>query len=703
MKDKSNIFSEIRSATRYLQLCLAVFSLAASNTILADFDVSGTIQFSSATYSANESDGQATITLTRIGGSFGGMSVEILVGSELDTATMADYSVTQSTEISWADGDIAPKTFTINLTADTLTEGDEILSLSLQPSINNQFTLIGTPEQATLNIQDAIVVAPTVRQLKSTSGNYQRGVQGDTLAAFVVTALDATGTPVAGESVTWEILPTNGGVLQQLTTVTGANGTSSNTLTLNTSERMIVRATVGSGPPVLLEQLLSLNRATANTGITSEATFVVNGGLADAPGLSKNQKSVAKTMDTACAALATLGTARTAEQDDLLATCTRLASEAPAVVAASLSLLAHEEITAQGRIILETAKLQSASIHRRLSDLRMGSRGLSLAGLKINIDGQALPSSLISTLFGDQAKGGSAGAESSSIASRWGTFVNASVVVGDKDSSGQESGFDYRSRGITAGVDYRLSDKLVLGSALGYASKSSDFKGNEGELEIDNWHLSAYGSYFTSQSFYLDGLVRLGRNNIDSQRQISLSGSPLQMGLGDTTGWEYAASLSGGYEFSQNALTLSPYGRLGYIKSSINSYAETASNPNGAGAGSVLSIDSQNVDSVTAVLGGQLTYAISARNNVYLLQLNGEWEHEFRDNSRAIAAQFVYDPTRTSFNIDSNSPDRNYFNLGLGVSAVFANGRSGYLRYESRLGQDDVRQYWVNAGIRLEL
>ncbi|MCF6210049.1 MAG: autotransporter outer membrane beta-barrel domain-containing protein [Gammaproteobacteria bacterium] len=390
-------------------------------------------------------------------------------------------------------------------------------------------------------------------------------------------------------------------------------------------------------------------------------------------------------------------------QGDLLATCRRLEVDDPGVVAANLDLLAHEEVSAQGRVVIETAKLQSASIHRRLTALRAGARGVSLSGLTINIDGQTLPESVVSALFGSGARGGSAGEEAQGIASRWGAFINANVIIGDRDKTDRGTGFDFRARGVTAGADYRISDALVVGSALGYASKDSDFKGDAGNLEMDSWHLAAYGSYYQSERFYLDGLLRLGRNNIDTDRRINLPGDPQQEGVGSTTGWEYAFSLSGGYEYSRNALTAGPYGRLGFIQTSIDGYTESASNPGGAGAGSILVIDDQDVDSITAVLGGQVTYAISARNAVYLLQINGEWEHEFTDNSRAIAAQFVYDPTRTSFDIRSDNPDRNYFNLGLGVTAVFANGRSGFLHYESRLGQDNVRQYWINGGIRIEL
>jgi len=544
---------------------------------------------------------------------------------------------------------------------------------------------------------DVILSSNEANQLKTISGNFQRGVSGDILEPFVINVFDANENPIEDVSVNWEILTTaNSGTLQQLTTITDTSGQSSNTLSLNTSNRIEIKATVG------LNNIDSVFARNLHDPVS--VIFVVNSRTSELPGLSRNQRAVAKAMDPMCIALAELGEGRSTEQDDLLLTCNRLNSNDLTVteIAANLDLLAHEEVSAQGRAIIETAKLQSASIHRRLMALRAGARGVNLAGLNIRIDGQTLPESVVSALFGGNAQGGSAG-EEQGIASRWGSFVNATVIVGDRDKTNQETGFNFRAEGITAGVDYRVSNKLVVGGALGYTGKDSDFKGNAGGMEINNWHLTAYSSYYRSAAFYLDGLIKLGKNNIDTRRRINLLGDPLQEGIGDTTGWEYAISLSGGYEYNRNALTFGPYGRLGYIQTSINGYTESASNPGGVGSGSVLTIANQDVDSITAVLGSQVSYAISARNAVYLLQLNGEWEHEFKDNSRAIAAQFAYDPTRTSFDIASDSPDRNYFNLGLGATATFANGRSGFFHYERRLEQDNVRQYWVNLGIRMEL
>jgi len=73
--------------------------------------------------------------VTRTGGSAGELLVRVLAGGEGDTATTADYSF-QMTEapdvLSWSDGDMATKTLNIDIVADSLVEGDETLTLTLQ-------------------------------------------------------------------------------------------------------------------------------------------------------------------------------------------------------------------------------------------------------------------------------------------------------------------------------------------------------------------------------------------------------------------------------------------------------------------------------------------------------------------------------------------------------------------------------------------
>ena len=109
------------------------------------------------------------------------------------------------------------------------------------------------------------------------------------------------------------------------------------------------------------------------------------------------------------------------------------------------------------------------------------------------------------------------------------------------------------------------------------------------------------------------------------------------------------------------------------------------------------------MESLTSILGGQLSYAISTSNGIFTPQLLFEWAHEFKDDSRFITARFLYDPSSTPlpFNLATDAPDRDYFNLGVGLSATFAEGKSAFIFYETNLQREDINLDTISAGLRL--
>src|SRR6185369_16276478 len=88
----------------------------------------GSLQFSNVSYSANENQGTATVTVARTGGSMGSVSVNYATSD--GTATVgSDYTAASGT-LTFADGEMS-KTFTIPIIDDTLVENDEAINLTL--------------------------------------------------------------------------------------------------------------------------------------------------------------------------------------------------------------------------------------------------------------------------------------------------------------------------------------------------------------------------------------------------------------------------------------------------------------------------------------------------------------------------------------------------------------------------------------------
>jgi len=103
---------------------------------------------------------------------------------------------------------------------------------------------------------------------------------------------------------------------------------------------------------------------------------------------------------------------------------------------------------------------------------------------------------------------------------------------------------------------------------------------------------------------------------------------------------------------------------------------------------------------VTTTLGGRISRVFNTKKAVITPQFRFEWEHEYDNDATRIVARFAADPFNTKFGIFTDSPDWDYFRLGLGVSAVFPNGVSAFLNYDTLLDKRDWTDYLIDVGVR---
>ncbi len=395
--------------------------------------------------------------------------------------------------------------------------------------------------------------------------------------------------------------------------------------------------------------------------------------LGDTPNLDPPAQAVADALDPACADA----------EHELGALCKQLLDLSDAERQSALRQLAPEEIITQGTLAIELKTVQT-----RNTIIRSALRG----ALQRAPQGPSLPAITFLDLANSK-RGGGASADESSTFNRLGFFVGGQGSFGDKDATARETGFDSDTQGITAGLDYRFTDGLVLGAAVGYLASNADFSSSGGDLEADGYSLSAFGSYYVSDKFYIDIIGSHGQNDYETTRNIVFPGVAATA-EGNNDGDQFDVSISGGYNFNKAAFSFGPYFRVDYTKLKIDGFSET-------GADTLnLQIDGQRFTSLTTALGGQVSYAISKSWGVLLPSARVEWEHEYKDSSRSLSASFV--TGQTAFNIQTDNPDRNYFHFDVGLSATFTAGRSAFINYGTVLGQTDIVDHSFTAGLRLE-
>ncbi len=143
----------------------------------------GSMQFSASAYTVNENGGTVTITVPRTGGSHGAASVNYATSN--GTATAGSDYTDRSGTLNWEDGDAASKTFTVPISDDAVTEGNETFTVNLSGATGAS---LGSPASTTVTIVDNDI---------SISG-YVRTPGGTALSGATMNGLP--GNPTTGSS-----------------------------------------------------------------------------------------------------------------------------------------------------------------------------------------------------------------------------------------------------------------------------------------------------------------------------------------------------------------------------------------------------------------------------------------------------------------------------------------------------------------------
>ncbi len=437
--------------------------------------------------------------------------------------------------------------------------------------------------------------------------------------------------------------------------------------------------------------------------------------LSEIPNLTPNQSRMANKLDNMCDAL--LQRVRdeislTGDQPDLLAKCNgiriRTATNGAAQQVEALEELIPDDFSVARTQTLLFANTQYASIMDRLIALRGGARGLSLAGLNLIIDGKMVPLAQVEDMV-KQFFGGGASADGSSadepgglLSDKWGLWVRGNFSFGEKDANGTSPAFDADQWAFVGGIDYRLSDKAVIGGALSYGSSSVDFAADDGALDTDSFSLSLYGSAYAAKNFYFDGIVNVANSKYDADRNITyVDGTGLidADATGDTDGMTFSGGLSAGYDFLLGGLTISPNVGFFYIDTTIDSFTES-----GAG-GLNLIYDEQKFKSLTGNAGVRLTYAWNVAWGVLLPHLRADYVREFEDDVDVFGVRFAADPNAASAPpvlVATDNPDTSYWRLAAGFSAQFKHGVSGYVEYQRLESFEFISFQDVSIGLRFQ-
>lgn len=276
-------------------------------------------------------------------------------------------------------------------------------------------------------------------------------------------------------------------------------------------------------------------------------------------------------------------------------------------------------------------------------------------------------------------------------------------------------GFDGDSTAFEIGMDYRLSERAVIGALAGIERVQYDFDAENpgvnfvppstaGEVESDDAFLTLFGSRGLGASGFVeasagyerhDGTYR--RNSVFQESTRTRPQVDVRVS-GDAVRTVWWGSVNGGLDFDRNAFSFGPYAGLTATRSSIDAYTER----DHSGSGLNMHFGGSDRDSLLGHVGVRASHAFSAAAGVFAPQARVEYQHEFDDDAPTVVSRFALDTTGTQYVQAGGGQDDDFVVAGLSLSAILPNGWICFVDYSVLLEHEEFERERATLGVRVE-
>jgi large repetitive protein len=255
-------------------------------------------------------------------------------------------------------------------------------------------------------------------------------------------------------------------------------------------------------------------------------------------------------------------------------------------------------------------------------------------------------------------------------------WAGGSIELGLTSQNGLAVNNRFSTAGVTAGVDVRVTDTLIIGGAFGYGSDHTDI-GTAG-TSADSRSLSgiAYASYQPFASWFVDGMLGYGYLDFDSRRFVALDSSSV---MGTRTGGSWFGSLGLSTEIKFDPWRILPYVRADFMTASLDGYSEQGP------TNQALTFGSTSVSSVSAVLGVRAFYDIGMAWGVLTPTLRAEFRHALDDGFNQ-TMYYTDLGSSLSYGLAQSADSQNLFTAAIGLRARIGGSGSVDVEYGTTAG-----------------
>ncbi len=244
---------------------------------------------------------------------------------------------------------------------------------------------------------------------------------------------------------------------------------------------------------------------------------------------------------------------------------------------------------------------------------------------------------------------------------------------------------DTENQAFTAGITMRAGEGVTIGVAIG-GTKNDASMGGVGQFELNETALSVFGGV-QSGPWYANFMGTFSDVKYDNiQRQIKL-GQVTRTATASTKGANASASLTGGYDFMWDKLSIGPFVSVTSQIVTVNAFTE-------AGAGSAnLNISEQNHR--TRVYGGGVRASMKFGNWTPFARVS--FEQDAISEERFVSANPVSVTAGNTYDIPAYRADPSWVTTNIGVQGKLAERVGLSVVYTNISSKSNEKQDGVTA------
>jgi outer membrane autotransporter protein len=259
--------------------------------------------------------------------------------------------------------------------------------------------------------------------------------------------------------------------------------------------------------------------------------------------------------------------------------------------------------------------------------------------------------------------GSTAGIVAQGGASAPSLWLAGSANFGSRTATGERSGLDFTTSGISMGVDRRFGEQLVAGVGVGFARDNTDIGTDGSRSRARAYTGVAYGSYQPTAQIFVDGLIGIGSLDFKSRRYVT----PIEeIASANRKGRQIFGSIATGYEYRNNGVLISPYARIDYATDRLNQVSETGAGPY------ALTYFQQTTPSIQGALGIRAESVHATSFGYAAPRVRAEYRHDFQ-GERQTSIGYA-DGIGGRFGLSTGAVTRNTLVVGLGSEFIYRGG-----------------------------